>query len=277
MSAEIPPTDYFNGISFNKSFYQSSTDEYLTASTGKKLFLSYPISQGSEIFPSNITLQSTLTDSSGDVGTAGQILSSTGTGTNWISSTSGATYIGYTASATLPTSPNPRLLVIFSGTTALQTLTIPALAYSLGQVIQIRNRSNKDVTISSGLSSMMIYGTSVTATSYTLIPEDSFNLVWNGFAYMQYTPTNLFTTLTTTGLLTANGDITSPTITSTTKFKGISYDAPTSASTLSIGETLTNDRQAGFCAQFVGVGFFHQGDIFDGTDHFGTKGQFAVI
>jgi hypothetical protein len=54
MSAEIPPTDYFNGISFNKSFYQSSTDEYLTASTGKKLFLSYPISQGSEIFSSNL-------------------------------------------------------------------------------------------------------------------------------------------------------------------------------------------------------------------------------
>ena len=76
MSAEIPPTDYFNGISFNKSFYQSSTDEYLTASTGKKLFLSYPISQGSEIISSNLTLQSTLTDSSGDVGTAGQVLSS---------------------------------------------------------------------------------------------------------------------------------------------------------------------------------------------------------
>ena len=83
MSAEIPPTDYSNGMNFNKSFYQSSTDDYLTASTGKKLFLSYPISQGSEIFSSNITLQSTLTDSSGDVGTVGQVLSSTGKGTEW--------------------------------------------------------------------------------------------------------------------------------------------------------------------------------------------------
>jgi hypothetical protein len=251
--SELPPTYYFDGILFNPDFYTSASSDYLTASTGKKLFLSYPISQGSEIFPSNITLQSTLTDSSGDVGTAGQILSSTGTGTNWISSTSGATYIGYTASATLPTSPNPRLLVIFSGTTASQTLTIPALAYSLGQVIQIRNRSNQNVTISSGLSSMMIYATSVTATSYTLIPEDSFNLVWNGFAYMQYTPSNLFTTLTTSGLLTANGDITSPTITSTTKFKGIAYDAPTAASTLSIGETLTNGATAAVTPLLIGI------------------------
>ena len=31
MASELPPTDYFDGISFNKSFYQSSTDEYLTA------------------------------------------------------------------------------------------------------------------------------------------------------------------------------------------------------------------------------------------------------
>ena len=55
MSAEIPPTDYSNGMNFNKSFYQSSTDDYLTASTVKKLFLSYSISQGSEIISSNIT------------------------------------------------------------------------------------------------------------------------------------------------------------------------------------------------------------------------------
>ena len=81
--SEIPPTYYFDGILFNPDFYQSSSSDYLTASIGKKLFLSYPISQGSEIFSSNITLQSTLTDSSSSVGTSGQILSSTGAGINW--------------------------------------------------------------------------------------------------------------------------------------------------------------------------------------------------
>ena len=113
MSSELPPTDYVNGISFNKSFYQSSTDEFLTASTGKKLFLSYPIAQGSEIIPSNLTLKSTLTDASGDVGATGQVLSSTGTGTNWITpSSSGSTYATYTASATLTSTPNQTLFVI---------------------------------------------------------------------------------------------------------------------------------------------------------------------
>ena len=82
--SELPPTYYFDGILFNPDFYTSASSDYLTASTGKKLFLSYPISQGSEIFSKNITLQTTLTDNSGDVGTSGQVLSSTGSGLNWI-------------------------------------------------------------------------------------------------------------------------------------------------------------------------------------------------
>jgi hypothetical protein len=58
MSSEIPPTYYFDNISFNPDFYQSSSDDYLTATTGKKIFLSYPYAQGTEsiskIFSSNI-------------------------------------------------------------------------------------------------------------------------------------------------------------------------------------------------------------------------------
>ena len=73
MSSELPPTEYFTNIDFNPSFYQSSSSDSLTATTGKKIFLSYPVAQGSETFPSNITLLSTLTDSSGDVGTSGQL------------------------------------------------------------------------------------------------------------------------------------------------------------------------------------------------------------
>jgi hypothetical protein len=152
---------------------------------------------GTNTFDNNLRLNSTLTDTSGDVGTAGQVLSSTGTGTNWITQSSGSTYINYTSSATLPTTTNPTLLVLFSGTTAGQTLTIPTSAYSVGQVIQFKNRASVNVTISSGLSLMFLYasGTSTTVTSYSLAPNDTYNLYWIGFAYVQYTPSNTFSTL----------------------------------------------------------------------------------
>ena len=45
MSSELPPTEYFEGIKFNPDFYQSSSSDYLTATTGKKIFLSYPVAQ----------------------------------------------------------------------------------------------------------------------------------------------------------------------------------------------------------------------------------------
>ena len=82
MSVNTPPTE--NIPIFDASIFPTASGTALTIASGSKYFLTYPVAQGSEIFPSNITLQSTLTDSSGDVGTAGQILSSTGTGTNWI-------------------------------------------------------------------------------------------------------------------------------------------------------------------------------------------------
>ena len=53
MSSGIPPTYYFNGITFNPSFYQSD-DDYLTIKTAKSSFLTYPMSQGAELFASNI-------------------------------------------------------------------------------------------------------------------------------------------------------------------------------------------------------------------------------
>jgi len=154
---------------------------------------------GTNTFDNNLRLNSTLTDSSGDVGTAGQVLSSTSTATNWITVATGSTYIAYTASATIPTTTNPTLIVLFSGTTAGQTLTIPTLAYSTGQVIQFKNRASVNVTISSGLSTMFLYApnsSNVTnVSSYTLIPNDTYNLYWIGFAYVQYTPSNTFSTL----------------------------------------------------------------------------------
>ena len=40
--SEAPPTYYYSGITFNPSFYQSASD-YLTKTTAKNYFLTYPI------------------------------------------------------------------------------------------------------------------------------------------------------------------------------------------------------------------------------------------
>ena len=42
----------------------------------------------------NLRVDGTITDTSGDVGTSGQVLSSTGTGTNWVAATGGGTGTG---------------------------------------------------------------------------------------------------------------------------------------------------------------------------------------
>jgi len=54
-NSEAPPTYYFSGITFNPDFYQSTSGEYLTASTGRSYFLSYPTAQGEETISTLIT------------------------------------------------------------------------------------------------------------------------------------------------------------------------------------------------------------------------------
>jgi hypothetical protein len=192
MSSELPPTDFFNGISFNKSFYQSSSDDYLTASTGKKIFLSYPIAQGDELFASNITLQSTLTDKNGSVGTLAQVLTSTTTGTAWQTiSVGGTTYAAYSATATLSTLVNTTLLVVVSGATVGKTITVPT-GYPVGQKIQIKNTGTVVLSISTTVS-VFIYTATGVATSVSLESGDVANLIYTGFAWIQYTPSNTFT------------------------------------------------------------------------------------
>jgi hypothetical protein len=53
--AEIPPTYYFSGITFNPTFYQSSSSGYLTLATAKSSFLTYPTAQGTETISDLIT------------------------------------------------------------------------------------------------------------------------------------------------------------------------------------------------------------------------------
>jgi len=46
--SETPPTYYFSGITYNPDFYTTTSSTYLTKTTGKKYFLSYPTAQGDE-------------------------------------------------------------------------------------------------------------------------------------------------------------------------------------------------------------------------------------
>ena len=58
--SEAPPTYYFSGITFNSTFYTAASGDYLTKTTAKQYFLSYPTAQGVE---SISTLYSSTIDS----------------------------------------------------------------------------------------------------------------------------------------------------------------------------------------------------------------------
>jgi hypothetical protein len=96
--SELPPTYYFSGITFNSDFYQSSSSDYLTATTGKKIFLTFPYAQGSEsiaqLYSSNIdSLTPTSTFNFLDTQTAGINIGDSVTGTITIGSASSVTNI----------------------------------------------------------------------------------------------------------------------------------------------------------------------------------------
>ena len=86
MSSNNPPTYYFDNISFNPDFYQSTSGDYLTLTTAKSNFLSYPYAQGTEsiaqLYSSNIdSLTPTTTFSFLDSQTAGINIGDSSTGT----------------------------------------------------------------------------------------------------------------------------------------------------------------------------------------------------
>ena len=93
MSSEIPPTVYFDGITFNPDFYQSTSSDYLTPSTGKSYFLSYPTAQGTETIPTlnTSTLTSTGLITSNGISNTGNISSTTSITTPKLDSTDATT------------------------------------------------------------------------------------------------------------------------------------------------------------------------------------------
>ena len=145
------------------------------------------------VFNGNIRLNSTLKDTSGSVGTLGQYLSSTGSGTSWISQSSGSTYIAYTASTTLPTITNPTLLVVVSGITVGIVITIPT-GYSLGQKIQIKNNASNSISIAT-VDTVFTYASIALKNLLTLDSGDVANFYYTGFSWIQYSPSNVFNKL----------------------------------------------------------------------------------
>ena len=75
---ESPPTYYFSGITFNPNFYTTSASgDYITKSTGKKYFLSYPIAQGTQTVSTlNCSVVNSLSDTS-NLGLGSNITSAT--------------------------------------------------------------------------------------------------------------------------------------------------------------------------------------------------------
>jgi hypothetical protein len=213
MSTAIPPYPYFNGITYNPSLFSSSTD-YITATTGKKLFLSYPTSQGEETFASNVSLKSSLTDITGSKGLSGQVLSSTVSGTQWIYSGSSG-YIAYNLSSlpfTLPTTSYSNLYILFTGTVGSGgIMTIPITGFTAGTLINIKNASTGTVNIST--TSMQYTATTSSTTIFGIGGGDVFQFYFNGSFWIQNTLGSKIMYLTVTNTLTLTGGFATETMT----------------------------------------------------------------
>ena len=261
--SEPAPTYYFSGIIFNPSFYTSASSTYLTQSTAKNYFLSYPLSQGSETFSSNVKLLSTLTDTSGSVGTSGQILSSTTTGVSWITG-SGNGYITYNASAlpftlSIPSSSN--LFILFTGTASGGIMTLPTIGVANGTYIHVKNNGSGTVNISSSFIRFRLF-TPGTASGTTLTASGL--ITANGGVTIPTGQTlAVVGTQTSTGLITANGGVSGTTLTASGLITG------NAGLTLTLGQTLkanTIDTTATSSSMTIGGTIATTNDISLGTN-----------
>ena len=199
MAVYTPPTETLP--IFDNSVFPSSDGTALTIATGRDYFLTYPVAQGSEIFPSNITLQSSLTDSTGSKGLSSQVLSSTGTGTQWVYSGLNG-YSTYTMSSlpfTLPTTNFSNLYVLFTGTGS-GILTIPISGFTTGTFLSIKNISSGTLNIST--STILFSSTAVTTSLIALYSPYTISLYFNGSNWIQTTVSSKMNDLEVTGTLT---------------------------------------------------------------------------
>ena len=124
--SETAPTYYFSGITFNPDFYTTSSSTYLTKTTGKKYFLSYPTAQGEE------TISRLYTS---------QVSTSTPTETfNFLDSLTGNLYIGENATGTSGQ-------IIQIGASALTTIKVGDLSVKANSLNNATNSANRSVKI----------------------------------------------------------------------------------------------------------------------------------
>ena len=251
MSVNTPPTEDIP--IFDPSVFPSANGSALTVATGSKYFLTYPVAQGSEIFPSNITLQSTLSDSSGDVGISGQFLSSTGTGTNWAYAGLNG-YILYDLSSlpfTLPTTTYSNLYVLFEGTIGSGgILTIPISGFTTGTFLSIKNASSGTVNIST---TSIPFTTASTSTGlYDLSQSETLSLYFNGSYWIQTSISNKVYRLTVTNSISFPGSINVNTIIQSSSGQDISLYGTTTTNDILIGETLPATKTVRLCNTTAG-------------------------
>jgi len=199
MAVYTPPTETLP--IFDNSVFPAADSTALTIANGRNYFLTYPVAQGEEIFPSNITLQSSVTDSTGSKGLATQVLSSTVTGTQWIYSGLNG-YVSYAMSSlplTLPTTVYSNLYVIFTGSGS-GTLTIPISGFTTGTLLSIKNIASGTLNIST--SSILFTATAVTTSLFNITSAKSISLYFNGTSWIQTTISDKVNELTVTGTLT---------------------------------------------------------------------------
>lgn len=237
MAVYTPPTETLP--IFDNSAFPSSDSTALTIATGKNYFLTYPVAQGEEIFPSNITLQSSITDSTGSKGLSTQVLSSTGTGTQWIySGLNGySTYAMSSLPFTLPTTIFSNLYVLFTGTGS-GTLTIPTSGFTTGTLLSIKNISTGTLNIST--SSILFSSSSTTTSLIALFSPYTISLYFNGTSWIQTTVSNKMNDLTVTGTLTTanlsfSGALAVDTITQATGSSPVALYSATSTSAIYLG------------------------------------------
>ena len=199
MAVYTPPTETLP--IFDNSVFPASDGTALTIATGRNYFLTYPVAQGEEIFPSNITLQSSVTDSTGSTGLSTQVLSSTVTGTQWVySGLNGySTYAMSSLPFTLPTTNFSNLYVLFTGTGS-GTLTIPISGFTTGTFLSIKNISSGTLNIST--STILFSSTAVTTSLIALFSPYTISLYFNGSNWIQTTVSSKMNDLELTGTLT---------------------------------------------------------------------------
>jgi hypothetical protein len=247
MSVNTPPTE--NIPIFDPSVFPSSSGTALTIASGSKYFLTYPVAQGSEIFPSNVTLQSTLSDSSGDVGTSGQLLSSTGTGVNWITSgTNGFLSLDISVLPyTLPIPSYNNLYILVSGTGS-GILTIPTTGVTSGTFINIKSLLNGSLSIST---SYILFSNTAVASTYLGI-FNTFSAYYNGSAWVQTSMSNRTDNLTVTNTLTI-GSFGVNSLIMASSGTDIDLYGTTTANDIFLGQTLPSPRTLRLCNTTAGA------------------------